>query len=140
MKRLALLTILGAIAQTITPGVTLAQTPLPRANANGDYLQRTSHPTWVVVDPDPNGLNCRWSRQMPVEWYSPSAQLPRMDVVNWPVVRQFRSGTLLRANTTPAGFATMADTRGLPWLKVSIGPNDQICLVRANRRFIRPVQ
>ncbi|QEQ00557.1 hypothetical protein RHP47_03630 [Thermosynechococcus sp. QKsg1] len=58
--------------------------------------------------------------------------------MRWPVVRRFPTGTVLRANITPAGFATITDSRGLPWLKVSIGDEDRICLVRANRRFIRP--
>ncbi len=110
---------------------------LPQANANGDYL-RTSHRQWRVVDPDPQGLNCRWSDQVPPDWYAPHAQWPALDIMDWPVVRRFRTGTILTANTTPAGFATLTDNRGLPWLKVAIGEGDRICLVRANRLFIRP--
>lgn len=127
-------------ATVVLPGGrdAIAQTSLPQSDRNGDY-RRSGHSTWVVVDPDANGLNCRWSRQMPREWYSPGARLPRMDVVNWPVVRRFRTGTVLTANLTPAGFEIMYDNRNLPWLKVSIGSNDQICLVRANRQFVRPV-
>lgn len=132
---LALLAFVGVVA---TSAVAIAQpSPLPAPNANGDYT-RTSHRSWRVVDPDPNGLNCRWSSQMPSDWYAPDARLPRMDVMNWGVVRRFATGTTLTSNITPAGFATMPDARGLPWLKVSIGTNDQICLVRANSRFIRP--
>lgn len=135
-KSLALLALLGILS---TASVAIAQTaPLPRPNANGDYLTRTSHQYWQVVDSDPAGLNCRWSSRMPSNWYAPDAVLPRMNVLNWDVVRRFAPGTTLTANTTPAGFATMMDSRGLPWLKVSIGDNDQICLVRANSRFIRP--
>ncbi|WP_460194366.1 hypothetical protein [Thermosynechococcus sp. FA-CM-4201] len=117
----------------------LAQTPnLPQPNSNGDYISRTSHRTWVVVDPDINGLNCRWSDKVPQEWYAPNARWPDLEIMRWPVVRRFPQGTVLTANITPAGFATITDSRGLPWLKVSIGDEDRICLVRANRRFIRP--
>lgn len=128
---------LGA-AIALSPAV--AQTSLPTVDRHGDYQRRTSHSQWVVVDPDPNGLNCRWSSAMPADWYSPAAPLPAFTILDWPVVRRFRQGTVLTANTTPAGFATVTDTRGKPWLKVSIGPNDQICLVRANAQFIRPVR
>jgi len=137
MRILALLALAGVLS---TSSVALAQsTRLPQPNGNGDYT-RTSHQSWVVVDPDPNGLNCRWSGQMPSDWYAPHAQFPRMNVVNWPVALRFGNGTRLTANTAPAGFATMMDERGLPWLKVSIGDQDQICLVRANRQFVRPVR
>ncbi|MBD1910907.1 MULTISPECIES: hypothetical protein [unclassified Leptolyngbya] len=135
-RALVLLAIVGVLSTSSV--VAAQQARLPQPNANGDYTARTSHSSWQVVDPDPNGLNCRWSSQMPAEWYAPDARLPRRDVVNWGVVRRFATGTVLTANTTPAGFATMTDSRGLPWLKVSIGNNDQICLVRANSRFVRP--
>jgi len=122
-----------------TSSAAFAQTSrLPQPDTNGDY-PRTSHQTWVVVDSDPNGLNCRWSSRMPANWYAPDAQFPRMNVVNWPVVQRFGRGTTLTANISPAGFAMLRDERGLPWLKVSLGNGDQICLVRANRRFVRPL-
>lgn len=117
-----------------------AQPAFPQPNPDGDYARRTSHSHWQVVDPDPNGLNCRWSDAMPDEWYAPDAVLPPLEVLNWPIVQRFPAGTVLTANTTPAGFATMVDTRNKPWLKVSLGPHDQICLVRANRQFVRPIR
>lgn len=113
---------------------------LPTANASGDYTQRTQHRTWTVVDADPSGLNCRWSDQMPADWYSPSAQLPPLTIEQWPVVRQFRQGETLTANITPAGFAMLVDDKDQLWLKVSLGAQDQICLVRANAQYIKPVQ
>ncbi|MFN4280376.1 hypothetical protein [Thermosynechococcus sp.] len=117
----------------------LAQHPtLPQPNRNGDYPLRTGHRTWVVVDPDVKGLNCRWFPQAPKAWYSPMAHWPPTDIRHWPVVRRFPRGTVLRANLAPAGFAMIPDNRGLPWLKVALGKDEQICLVRANRRFIRP--
>jgi hypothetical protein len=115
------------------------QSPLPTANANGDF-RRTSHRRWIVVDSDPNGLNCRWSSAVPQAWYSPDAQWPRRNFVQWSIVRRFPRNTVLTSNITPAGFATVMDERDLPWLKVSVGSNDRICLVRANRQYIRPIE
>lgn len=113
---------------------------LPTPDANGDYTRKTSHRTWRVVDADPGGLNCRWSADAPADWYSPSAQLPPLNIEEWEVVQRFPQGTVLTSNITPAGFATLTDTQKQPWLKVSIGPNDQICLVRANERYVQPIQ
>ena len=115
--------------------------PLPRTNRNGDYVQKTSHGFWTVVDPDPAGLNCRWSPQMPDNWFAPDAKWPILDIWRWPIVHTFKYGSVLTANRTPAGFITFSDTRDLPWIKVALGfdGNDTICLVRAHRRFIVPI-
>lgn len=139
MKRFILLTCLSTL---LLPAVATGTTPLPRPNSQGNYSGNISHQRWVVVDNDPQGLNCRWSSAMPREWYSPAVAhtLPERNVLNWSVVRRFQVGSILVANPTPAGFTVMTDTRHQPWLKVSIGENDQICLARANSRFIRPVR
>ena len=116
---------------------------LPSADANGDYSRKTSHPKWIVVDSDPNGVNCRWSQEMPSNWYAPDAKLPTLNISQWPVVRRFQKNTpsqTLTANLTPAGFATLVDTSGKPWLKVNIGADEQICLVRANKKYVEPVR
>lgn len=107
---------------------------LPQPNANGDYL-RTRHRQWRVVDPDPEGLNCRWLEGVDQdrEW---DAYID-LEMMSWPVVVRFQAGTLLRASTRFNGWSIVTDNRGLPWLKVALG-NDRLCLVRANRRFIRP--
>lgn len=107
-------------------------------DSNGDYIG-TDHRFWTVVDSDPNGLNCRWSEDNPEMWYSPGATFPNKNIANWPIVRRFDYGTVLTANQTPAGLVFFEDDRGLPWLKVSLGDRDRICLVRANRRYIVPL-
>lgn len=112
--------------------------PLPVTDVNGNY-RRSGHRTWQVVDDDPNGLNCRWSRAMPVDWYSPATQFPDQNFGQWPVVRRFPTGTTLTANLSPAGFEVFYDARQRPWLKVSLGDNEQICLVRANAAYIQPI-
>jgi hypothetical protein len=128
-----------ALTFCLMPTIALAA-PLPRPNSTGDYIGRTSHQSWVVVDPDPDGVNCRWSKAMPAEWYAPDAKLPPLTIGQWAIVKRFRRNTVLKANLTPAGFATITDTLKKPWLKVDIGENDRICFVRANARYIRPVQ
>lgn len=117
----------------------LAQAPLPRADRNGDFSGNVGYEKWIAADSDPNGLNCRWSQAVPREWYSPSAKWPKRNISQWSVVRRFQKNTKLTANLTPAGFATVTDEAGKPWLKVSIGANDRICLVRANLTYVRPL-
>jgi hypothetical protein len=121
----------------------LASEGLPKAGSNGDYSGKTSHQKWIVVDPDPEGVNCRWSEAMPTSWYAPDTKLPALTISQWPVVRRFTKDTSsqnLTANTTPAGFVTINDESGKPWLKVNIGSNDRICLVRANSKYVQPVR
>lgn len=125
------------IANTSIPA-TPEPSPSASPNSTIDYGRRTSREYWLVTDPDPNGLNCRWSPAMPKDWANPSAKFPRLNIQEWPVVRQFPKNTELKANSSPAGFIIMADENDKPWLKVSIGDNDQICLVRANSQFIQP--
>ncbi|HEY9632539.1 MAG TPA: hypothetical protein V6D14_03980 [Coleofasciculaceae cyanobacterium] len=120
----------------------LAVAPLPTPNGNGDYSGNVGYEKWIVVDPDPNGLNCRWSEQAPKEWYAPDANIPNWNIGQWPVVRRFKKDTssqYLTANLTPGGFATVTDELGKPWLKVSIGSDEEICLVRANADYVQPV-
>jgi hypothetical protein len=117
-----------------------AAAELPKPNASGDYAGRTSHRFWVVVDPDPEGVNCRWSAAMPANWYAPGAKLPLANIDQWTIVRSFKRNSVLTSNITPAGFALLYDNRNKPWLKVSIGAKDQICLVRANSKFVQPFQ
>lgn len=126
------------VSATSSPVASSASQLLPTADANGDY-SRTDYPIWRVVDADPGGLNCRWSTAMPADWYAPSIRLPDQNFGQWQVVRQFSEGTTLTANLTPAGFAILYDGQQKPWLKVSIGENEQICLVRANSAYVQPI-
>lgn len=130
-------TSLLAIAVCLLPAMAQAAT-LPSPDGEGDYPQRTTHRYWVVVDPA--GVNCRWSEDAPKSWYAPDASFPQMDVENWQVVKQFQRNQALLANLAPAGFAMLGDDNSKPWLKVSLGTNESICLVRANSKFIRPYE
>lgn len=111
--------------------------PFPVANSNGDF-GRTSYDLWKIVDRDPAGLNCRWSTDMPEEWYSPSAEWPDTNIQSWPVVRTLAYDTAIVSDGSPAGFMTIQDDQNAPWLKVSIGENSQICLIRANSQYVMP--
>lgn len=128
-----------ALMFCLVPTIAVAA-PLPKPNSTGDYAGNIGHQSWVVVDPDPDGVNCRWSKAMPTNWYAPDAKLPPLTIGQWAIVKRFSRNTILKANLTPAGFATITDTLKKPWLKVDIGENDRICFVRANARFIRPVR
>lgn len=127
-----------SVSSTNNPVSSSPSQSLPVADANGDY-GRTNHQTWRVVDSDPGGLNCRWSAAMPNNWYSPSTQFPNQNFGQWQVIRTFSVGTTLTANLAPAGFALLYDKYQKPWLKVSIGENEQICLVRANAAYVQPI-
>lgn len=127
-----------SVSSTDSPVSSSPPQALPVADANGDY-GRTNHQTWRVVDSDPGGLNCRWSAAMPTDWYSPSTQFPNQNFGRWQVVHTFSVETTLTANLAPAGFAVFYDEQQKPWLKVSIGGNEQICLVRANAAYVQPI-
>lgn len=105
----------------------------------GDY-GKTSQRFWVVVASQDDGVSCHWSKQVSKHWPSPGAVWPRMNIWDWPVVRNFTYGTVLVANQIPAGFVMIADERGKPWLKVRMGEKDEICLVRANTHYIVPLE
>ena len=112
--------------------------PFPVADDSGDFSRRTGYNLWQVSDTDPAGVNCRWSPEMPEEWYSPATDWSDTDFQNWPVTRTFEYGTKLVSDGSPAGFMRVVDSRGLPWLKIKVGDNNQICLIRANTRYVVP--
>ena len=107
---------------------------------NGNYSTMCFCTTWEVVDPDPAGLNGRLDTGFYKEWYAPCAEWNEMNIGEWPVIRTFSKGTILIANGTPAGFIGTYDDNGNPWMKVTIGPDDEICFVRANSKYIKPVE
>lgn len=98
---------------------------------NGDYpIRRQYHGTWKVVDPDPNGLNCRGN-------IPPFAR-------SRDIVTTFPTGTLINLVKRDRGVFEIGDSpRGEPWLRVRLlTPEDIVptCWVRANRRYVMPVR
>lgn len=105
----------------------------PVQDSNGDY-----HPSdrnrphvnweWEVVDPDPNGLNCRYLNRLEG---SPTGG---NDIYNYPVSYTIMQGE--RFNSPQIAY----DDRNLPWLRVGGSMTSHICFVRANSDFVRPVR
>ena len=100
------------------------------ADENGDYTRRTDQTHWQVVDPDPNGLNCRMAGTL--EDYYRSDTSP--NILDFPVVATLESDLLFEVQATPAGWVNFGDDRGLPWFYVA----ERECFVRANSSFIVP--
>lgn len=122
-------------------GTPLAASDLPKPNAEGDY-ERAPHPYWMVVDPDPSGLNCRMGRYSYNEILDPRNAIP-LDFLSLPVVGTFSQGDRFQTDLGPAGFGRITDTRGKPWLYVmdtDANGAPSHCFVRANNQFVIPVE
>jgi len=134
-----------------TIGISTSAIAIPVPNQQGDYpipalRQRGGrHVNWQVVDPDPQGLNCRMAKQFqgfsvdganaPQELF----QRNRHTISQWAVVTKFNRGQRLRAVTgNLANQIMLVDRQGKPWLPVNSPKGD--CFVRANSRFIQPLR
>jgi hypothetical protein len=136
-----------AIAGAIGIGNSALCVPVP--NQQGDYPKTSFNPpksvdrqsTWKVFDPDPQGLRCRMAKQFQdidvVSDDAPQALFQRNNISQWPIVRIFRRGQRIQAETGPRGQIVVLDSKGSPWFPIRIAKGD--CFVRANNRFIRPV-
>lgn len=98
---------------------------------NGDYpIRRQYHGTWKVVDPDPNGLNCRGN------------MLPGGGSEK--IVTTFPTGTLINLVKRERGVFEIENSfQGEPWLRVRLFTTPERwgeCWVRANRRYVMPVR
>ena len=126
-----------ALAAQAMPGAA-QEGSLPRPDSQGDYSGRLTHLVWEVVDPDPEGLNMRLSKDFPPDQNLSDQGVVRWNIADWPVVRRARRGMILLADNNSERLVSVQDDRGLPWLKVVTGPRSRIALVRANVRFVRP--
>ncbi|MBP0005763.1 MAG: hypothetical protein J7642_18940 [Cyanobacteria bacterium SBC] len=115
---------------------------LPQPDENGNYSGRSCHQSWEVVDPDPNGLNCRSTDTSVAEIYESSLKnLPAIST--WDIVGTFATGETFKAGLSPAGFNSIYDQNDNPWLFVDRGNNPDSpsrCLVRANASFVKPIE
>ncbi|MBK4731546.1 hypothetical protein JJD41_16980 [Oxynema sp. CENA135] len=97
---------------------------------NGDYYSAGTGPRlayeWQVVDPDPNGLNCRYYNRR----RGPNGR----DIYEYPVGTTFQEGELIKS------AMIQLDNRGLPWLWIGTSATTEICYVRANSRYVQPVR
>ncbi|WP_159788971.1 hypothetical protein [Sodalinema gerasimenkoae] len=105
----------------------------PVQDSNGDYhfpnrnRPRTSW-EWEVMDPDPNGLNCRYLNR------AQGSPTGGSDIYNYPVSHTFEQGQRLISPQISY------DDRDLPWLWIGASSTNHICFVRANSYFVRPVR
>ncbi|MEB3826420.1 hypothetical protein [Phormidium sp. CCY1219] len=138
LKQITTLALSGILACGVSA---LPASALPTPNENGDY-GRTSHRYWKVVDPDPNGLNCRMGRYSYPAIASPRSDVT-LDILNWSPVGTLDRGERFEIELGPAGFGILTDTRGKPWFYVrrSFGEySTSCCFVRANSSFVVPVE
>ncbi|MFM6402678.1 MAG: hypothetical protein ACKPH7_30055 [Planktothrix sp.] len=130
---------------------------IPKTNANGDYIlspttdrRGISQFNWVVIDKDPQGLNCRMLQQYQgismddIDAPSILFKDNYHTIINWPVMITFKTGQKLRAVTTQFGNnIVLRDKQGKPWIPVASNLRIELdkgsCFVRANRQFIKPI-
>lgn len=123
-----------------TPEDTAYTSVLPKTNEQGDFIGKSNHLYWEVVDPDPQGLNCRMGN-------SPLSQIwdPRtgaLEIGSFPVKGTLQQNQTFEAKLTPGGFVITFDSNNNPWIFVesSAGENSvSNCFVRANEQYVKPV-
>jgi len=113
--------------------IAAASASRPVQDSNGDYhFPNRSRPRtnweWEVMDPDPNGLNCRYVNR------AQGSPTGGNDVYNYPVSQTFQQGQRLISPHISY------DDRDLPWLRIGASSSNHICFVRANSYFVRPVR
>lgn len=113
---------LPAIAQTDRPNFYDGRWP----DGQGNYPIREEYVgQWEVVDPDPNGLNCRGN----ILPYEGSEE----------VVRKLYQGDRIQAVQRGRGIYELVEQDGKTWLRVQVSGGGE-CWVRANEIFVKPVK
>lgn len=121
------------------------RSPWPLADDQGNY-ESDLHPQWIVVDPDPAGLNGRLHPTFPRHVGDAGAVWPTSPVDTWPVVTSVPKGTKLRAISGHRGVIHMDGRDGNPWVLVTrledyeAGSDYQKFFVRSHRRYIEPIE
>jgi hypothetical protein len=118
----------------------LAANSLPQPNDMGDYSGNLNHLYWQVVDPDPEGLNCRMGQFSIREvWSLDNSGYP--EIGSWPVVTTLEKDDIFQAQRTYAGFVVTFDQNLNPWIfiKNKSDGTPANCFVRANTAFVQPI-
>ncbi|WP_254563447.1 hypothetical protein [Oscillatoria sp. HE19RPO] len=118
----------------------VASSVLPQTNAQGDYTGKSNHIYWRVVDPDPNGLNCRMGDRTIEQVWTPSSGA--LNIGSWPVTGTLPPDSTFQAALSPGGFVLTFDANNQPWIFVesSNGPEQtNNCFIRANTNYIQPL-
>jgi hypothetical protein len=138
-------------------------------DSEGNYYttpkKRGLNSTWKVVDPDPQGLNCRMPRRFNGKYFDDrvDSRVERSDqdyadsvmeailldktpdIGSWDVTTTIPQGKIIRA-FGQVGVRIQYDAQGQTWLPVYFSPNDRPisvknpainCFVRANQKFIQ---
>ncbi len=120
--------------------IPIASSVLPQTNAQGDYTGKSNHINWRVVDPDPNGLNCRMGDRTIDQVWTPSSGA--LNIGSWPVTGTLPPDSTFQAALSPGGFVLTFDANNQPWMFVqsSNGPEQtNNCFIRANTNYIEPI-
>lgn len=114
---------------------------LPEPNDRGNYMTKSDHLYWQVVDPDPNGLNCRMGNARIEEIWNPD-HLGFPAISSWPAVTALKPDEVFRAQPSYGGFVITFDDQFLPWIFIKKKPDGTPanCFVRANSALIKPVE
>jgi len=133
---------------------------IPMPDRDGDYTAPKRvllYPTWQVVDPDPNGLNCRtpqrfqgktlgdYADQNNDRYRSIADELLQSgihDIEQWEVLTRIYQGDRFNAYGGNLGAQIIVkDRQNKTWMPISVSANNQLmhCFVRANKRFIQPI-
>ena len=113
----------------------------PTTDAHGNWQSPIAEETWVVTDPDPNGLNCRMlgTFGLFVGAYNRGASV---DVLSMPVVTTLPRDEAFSVEVVSDSVAGSTETdvlfydgRNLPWVFLL----QDRCFVRANEAFIAPL-
>ncbi|VXD23297.1 conserved exported hypothetical protein [Planktothrix serta PCC 8927] len=114
---------------------------LPEPDTQGNYISKSDHLYWQVVDSDPNGLNCRMGNASIEEIWNPDN--PGFPAISsWPAVTTLKPDEVFRAQASYGGFVITFDDQFLPWIFVKKKPDGTPanCFVRANIALIKPVE
>ena len=138
--RQLLILVLGLVFLFGTTSVWAANS-LPQPNEKGDYVSKSDHLYWQVVDPDPNGLNCRMG-EAPIEaiWSPDNPGFPAIG--SWPAVTTLKPDEVFKAQLSYSGFVATFDQELQPWIfiKKKQDGTPANCFVRANQTLIKPIE
>lgn len=138
--RKLLILVLGLVFLLGTTSVWAANS-LPEPNEKGDFVSKSDHLYWQVIDPDPNGLNCRMGEE-PIEaiWSPDNPGFPAIST--WPAVTTFKPDEIFKAQLSYSGFVATFDDQLQPWIfiKKKEDGTPANCFVRASRNLIKPIE
>ena len=118
----------------------LAAHSLPQPDESGDFSGNLNHLYWQVVDPDPNGLNCRMGEfSIKQVWSLDNPGYP--EIGSWPPVTTLQKDEIFQAQRTYAGFVVTFDENLNPWIfiKNKSDGTPANCFVRANNAYVQPI-